>query len=252
MSTPIMEGKAVVGVIGFVCFTQEQKAHILDNFDMFFDFLAQMAGLLAAKVHEARSCGAPAAWGACWSISSTAWTKACSCSTGRGRSGYNRAAGSILGLDARRAMGYEGPDAQPGPQPGLRAVLRQGEEGVRTIRPTTWNAPGGPCRSWARSTPSTTATARGCSSFRRPGHAQERLPHHLGHGPHRPDVLLGESEAMAELKRQIRRFAGARPPRWSWASRARARSWWPGPCTTRAAGRARFSWPSIAAQSPKP
>ncbi|WFS61784.1 sigma 54-interacting transcriptional regulator [Pseudodesulfovibrio thermohalotolerans] len=52
MSTPIIYKEAVVGVIGFVCFTEEQKDHIKDNFEVFFDFLTQMADILASKVVE--------------------------------------------------------------------------------------------------------------------------------------------------------------------------------------------------------
>jgi transcriptional regulator with PAS, ATPase and Fis domain len=54
MSTPVTLDGKVVGVIGFVCFDEEQKRHILDNFEVFFDFLAQMGDLLAAKVRESR------------------------------------------------------------------------------------------------------------------------------------------------------------------------------------------------------
>ncbi|MBG0774895.1 MAG: sigma 54-interacting transcriptional regulator [Desulfovibrionaceae bacterium] len=54
MSTPILLEGAVIGVIGFVCFTEAQKEHILASFDVFFDFLAQMADLLAAKALEKR------------------------------------------------------------------------------------------------------------------------------------------------------------------------------------------------------
>jgi transcriptional regulator with PAS, ATPase and Fis domain len=54
MSTPVMLDGRVVGVIGFVCFTAEQKRHIMDNYEVFFDFLAQMGDLLAAKVRESR------------------------------------------------------------------------------------------------------------------------------------------------------------------------------------------------------
>ncbi|QGY38673.1 AAA family ATPase [Pseudodesulfovibrio cashew] len=52
MSTPILYSGTVVGIIGFVCFTEAQKAHIQDNFETFFDFLSQMADLLASKVVE--------------------------------------------------------------------------------------------------------------------------------------------------------------------------------------------------------
>jgi transcriptional regulator with PAS, ATPase and Fis domain len=54
MSTPVILNGRVVGVIGFVCFTQEQKRHILDNYEVFLDFLTQMGDLLAAKVRESR------------------------------------------------------------------------------------------------------------------------------------------------------------------------------------------------------
>jgi transcriptional regulator with PAS, ATPase and Fis domain len=54
MSTPILASGAAIGVIGFVCFTEAQKEHILGNFDVFFDFLKQMADLLGLKVKESR------------------------------------------------------------------------------------------------------------------------------------------------------------------------------------------------------
>jgi Transcriptional regulator containing PAS, AAA-type ATPase, and DNA-binding domains len=49
-----MLDRAAIGVIGFVCFTEEQKEHILGNFDVFFDFLKQMGDMLGAKVKESR------------------------------------------------------------------------------------------------------------------------------------------------------------------------------------------------------
>ncbi|WP_419787065.1 sigma 54-interacting transcriptional regulator [Pseudodesulfovibrio sp.] len=52
MSTPILYGGTVAGVIGFVCFTEEQKEHIQQNFEIFFDFLSQMGDMLASKVAE--------------------------------------------------------------------------------------------------------------------------------------------------------------------------------------------------------
>ena len=54
MSTPIVLDGRVVGVIGFVCFNEGQKRHILDNYEVFHDFLIQMGDLLAAKVRESR------------------------------------------------------------------------------------------------------------------------------------------------------------------------------------------------------
>lgn len=54
MSSPIMLDGVAVGVIGFVCFTEDQKKHILGNFDVFFDFLKQMGDMLGAKIRESR------------------------------------------------------------------------------------------------------------------------------------------------------------------------------------------------------
>ena len=52
MSTPIiLEGK-VIGVIGFVCFTEIQRDHILDNLETFSEFIDQIADLISSKIHE--------------------------------------------------------------------------------------------------------------------------------------------------------------------------------------------------------
>ena len=52
MSTPILMGSSVIGVIGFVCFTTEQREHIIASKDIFFDFLRQMGELIASKAVE--------------------------------------------------------------------------------------------------------------------------------------------------------------------------------------------------------
>ncbi|MGB9812256.1 MAG: sigma-54-dependent Fis family transcriptional regulator [Thermovenabulum sp.] len=52
MSTPIKIGENVIGVIGFVCFNEEQKEHILNNFDTFMDFLEQISDLISSKAKE--------------------------------------------------------------------------------------------------------------------------------------------------------------------------------------------------------
>ncbi len=52
MSTPIILDGKVIGVIGFVCFTEEQKNHILDNFETFAEFLDQIADLMSSKIQE--------------------------------------------------------------------------------------------------------------------------------------------------------------------------------------------------------
>lgn len=52
ISTPIKIGKTVIGVIGFVCFTKEQKKHLLDNFNTFVEFSSQISDLIASKAGE--------------------------------------------------------------------------------------------------------------------------------------------------------------------------------------------------------
>ncbi len=52
MSTPILVDNQVVGVIGFVCYTDEQEAYIHTTLDMFTDFLDQMAGLISLKATQ--------------------------------------------------------------------------------------------------------------------------------------------------------------------------------------------------------
>ena len=42
----------VIGVIGFVCTTESQKAHILKNYDTFIKFLVQISDLIASKAFE--------------------------------------------------------------------------------------------------------------------------------------------------------------------------------------------------------
>ena len=52
ISTPIKIGTKVIGVIGFVCFTEEQKRHILDNFKTFVEFSGQISDLISSKAGE--------------------------------------------------------------------------------------------------------------------------------------------------------------------------------------------------------
>jgi transcriptional regulator with PAS, ATPase and Fis domain len=52
MSTPIKMNNKVIGVIGFVCFTEEQKEHILKNLDTFSKLSEQIAELIALKAKE--------------------------------------------------------------------------------------------------------------------------------------------------------------------------------------------------------
>jgi len=50
MSIPIVTRGDVIGVIGFVCHTQQQKNHILKNFRAFEQFLTQISQLIALKI----------------------------------------------------------------------------------------------------------------------------------------------------------------------------------------------------------
>ena len=52
MCTPIVLENQVIGVVGFVCFNEEQKQHILANRLEFYDFLEQMGDLIASKAVE--------------------------------------------------------------------------------------------------------------------------------------------------------------------------------------------------------
>ncbi|MCY6483044.1 sigma 54-interacting transcriptional regulator [Clostridium aestuarii] len=52
MSTPIKINDKVIGVIGFVCFTENQKKHIFENYDTFIEFLNQISELIASKAFE--------------------------------------------------------------------------------------------------------------------------------------------------------------------------------------------------------
>ncbi|OQY33106.1 MAG: AAA family ATPase [Spirochaetaceae bacterium 4572_59] len=52
ISTPIKIGTRVIGVIGFVCFTEEQKRHLLNNFKTFVEFSGQISELISSKAGE--------------------------------------------------------------------------------------------------------------------------------------------------------------------------------------------------------
>lgn len=52
MSAPIVWNGEVIGVIGFVCTTQDQKNHIVDNGNVFNDFLDQIVDLIVLKASE--------------------------------------------------------------------------------------------------------------------------------------------------------------------------------------------------------
>jgi transcriptional regulator with PAS, ATPase and Fis domain len=52
ISTPIMLDDDVVGVIGFVCFDEVQKKHIMDNLESLLNFLEQISELISLKAKE--------------------------------------------------------------------------------------------------------------------------------------------------------------------------------------------------------
>ncbi len=54
MSAPIKLNDSVIGVIGFVCNTESQKAHILENYNTFIDFLDQITDLIVLKALETK------------------------------------------------------------------------------------------------------------------------------------------------------------------------------------------------------
>lgn len=52
MSTPIKVKDEIIGIIGFVCFAEQQRAHIMDNYTVFINFLNHIAELIASKALE--------------------------------------------------------------------------------------------------------------------------------------------------------------------------------------------------------
>ncbi len=54
MSAPIKLNDSVIGVIGFVCNTESQKAHIIENYNTFIDFLDQITDLIVLKALETK------------------------------------------------------------------------------------------------------------------------------------------------------------------------------------------------------
>lgn len=52
ISTPIKIEDKVIGVIGFVCFTEQQRRNILADYETFVEFLNQISDLIASKAFE--------------------------------------------------------------------------------------------------------------------------------------------------------------------------------------------------------
>ncbi|PLX95116.1 MAG: AAA family ATPase [Desulfuromonas sp.] len=52
--TPIKLGQEIIGSIGLVCFTDDQKSNLLQRFDVYLEFVAQIADFISAKAYENR------------------------------------------------------------------------------------------------------------------------------------------------------------------------------------------------------
>lgn len=52
MSMPIKLNHEIIGIIGLICFTDEQKEHLLDNFNVYSEFLAQISEFISIKAYE--------------------------------------------------------------------------------------------------------------------------------------------------------------------------------------------------------
>ncbi len=54
IATPIYYKESIIGVIGLVCFSKEQKKYILTHFDNLVQFLIQIADFISTKVYEVK------------------------------------------------------------------------------------------------------------------------------------------------------------------------------------------------------
>lgn len=52
MCTPIKLKQDIIGVIGLICFTEQQKEHLLGDLDVYRQFLEQVAEFISIKAHE--------------------------------------------------------------------------------------------------------------------------------------------------------------------------------------------------------
>ncbi|SKA97759.1 Transcriptional regulator containing PAS, AAA-type ATPase, and DNA-binding Fis domains [Caloramator quimbayensis] len=50
--TPIKLGSKIIGVIGLICFTDEQKNHLLSDFDTYMEFLQQISEFISITAYE--------------------------------------------------------------------------------------------------------------------------------------------------------------------------------------------------------
>ncbi|MCY6369228.1 sigma-54-dependent Fis family transcriptional regulator [Clostridium ganghwense] len=52
MCTPIKLGNEIIGVIGLVCFSDEQKEHLMKDFDTYMEFLQQISEFISVTAYE--------------------------------------------------------------------------------------------------------------------------------------------------------------------------------------------------------
>jgi len=52
VAIPIKMDKNIIGVIGLICFREEQKTFLLKNFEKYFSFIEQISELISAKAYE--------------------------------------------------------------------------------------------------------------------------------------------------------------------------------------------------------
>ncbi|MBP2642111.1 MAG: sigma54 specific transcriptional regulator, Fis family, partial [Firmicutes bacterium] len=52
LCTPIKLDNEIIGVIGLICFTDEQRDHLLQEVDVYKEFLDQIAGFISIKAYE--------------------------------------------------------------------------------------------------------------------------------------------------------------------------------------------------------
>lgn len=50
--TPIKFGNEIIGVIGLICFDEKQKEHLLNDFDTYMEFLQQISDFISITVYE--------------------------------------------------------------------------------------------------------------------------------------------------------------------------------------------------------
>ncbi len=52
ISTPIIDGKTVLGVIGLICFTEKDRARVLENREVYAQFIERCAEFILHKLHD--------------------------------------------------------------------------------------------------------------------------------------------------------------------------------------------------------